>query len=100
MARVRVLTRRHRRATLRLLPRTGVSPTPAARYLFVIERESRARRPSSSRGLRSLLLTTVGIFVLALVLVTGAELLIGHPLSGGRPGQTTMTALFASSSGP
>ena len=92
--------RRLARVAVRLLARPAVSPTPGARYLFVIERESRAGRPSPSRGLRSLVLTTVGIFVLALVLVTGAELLIGHPLSGGRPGQTTMTALFTSPSGP
>jgi hypothetical protein len=35
--------------------------------------------------------------MLALVLVTSAELLIGHPVSGGRPGQTTMSALFLTS---
>jgi hypothetical protein len=36
----------------------------------------------------------VGIFLLALLLVTGAELVIGHPLSGGVDGQTSMSTLF------
>lgn len=53
---------------------------------------ARRRRPSS--GLPRAALTAVGVFVLALLLVTGAELFIGHPVSGGLPGQTTMSALF------
>ncbi|GAA4917317.1 hypothetical protein [Actinomycetospora succinea] len=36
----------------------------------------------------------VGIFLFALLVVTGTELVIGHPLSGGSAGETSMGALF------
>jgi hypothetical protein len=52
------------------------------------------RQPSLSQGLPRLLFAALGVFVLALLLVTGVELIIGHPMSGGRPGETTMSALF------
>ncbi|HEY2224475.1 hypothetical protein [Actinomycetospora sp.] len=54
-------------------------------------------RRRASRGLPQLALTAIGVFALALLLVSGAELFIGHPISGGRPGQTTMTAMFVTS---
>lgn len=60
-------------------------------------RTERHRR-SSSRPLR-LALSALGVFLLALMMITGAELVMGHPMSGGLPGQTTMSALFVSSSG-
>lgn len=56
-------------------------------------------RRSPGPSLLVLLLTAVAVFALALVLVTGAELLLGHPLSGGLPGQTTMSALFLGTAG-
>jgi hypothetical protein len=51
------------------------------------------RRPAPS-GFAHRLWTALAVFLLALVLITGAEVVIGHPLSGGRVGQTTMSALF------
>lgn len=66
----------------------NVSPDRAGRYLSVTRREH-----ATSRGLSRYVVTAVSIFVLALLLVTGAELVIGHPLSGGAGG-TSMGALF------
>lgn len=79
-------------------------PSGRTRYLFVTEqpplRPSGRGQPSLSRALPRLLLAALGVFVLALLLVTGAELVIGHPLSGGQPGETTMSALFVTAPGP
>lgn len=52
------------------------------------------RARSASPGPGRQVVAAVGVFLLALLLVTGMELLIGHPLSGGLPGQTSMSALF------
>lgn len=52
----------------------------------------RTRRASG--GYRGPILTALGIFLFAMLVVTGAELVIGHPLSGGLPGETSMGALF------
>ncbi|NMO89476.1 hypothetical protein [Actinomycetospora sp. TBRC 11914] len=60
--------------------------------------EARPRHPAPQRrpgpGVPRIVLTALGVFLLALLLVTGAELVIGHPMSGGPVGETTMTALF------
>ncbi|MEJ2860672.1 hypothetical protein [Actinomycetospora flava] len=52
------------------------------------------REHTASGGLARYVVTAVGIFLFALLLVTGAELVIGHPLSGGSAGGTSMGALF------
>jgi len=52
------------------------------------------REHTASGGLTRYVLTALGIFLFALLLVTGAELAIGHPLSGGLDGQTSMSTLF------
>jgi hypothetical protein len=46
-----------------------------------------------------LIRTAVAVFALALMLVTGTELLLGHPVSGGLPGQTTLSALLVTPTG-
>jgi hypothetical protein len=64
----------------------------------VTNRAPRARTNPrrSSSALPRQAATALGVFLLALLLVTGTELVIGHPVSGGKPGQTTMSALFVS----
>ncbi|MEJ2885759.1 hypothetical protein [Actinomycetospora aeridis] len=52
------------------------------------------RTRTASGGFAPYVLAAVGIFLFALLVVTGAELVIGHPLSGGSAGETTMGALF------
>lgn len=81
---------------VRVAPR--VPPIRVSRYRVVTKRalssaSSPRRRPAPS-AFAHWLWTALAVFLLALVLVTGAELVIGHPLSGGRVGQTTMSALF------
>ncbi|MHC1560794.1 hypothetical protein ACR9E3_17690 [Actinomycetospora sp. C-140] len=51
-------------------------------------------RRTAGPSVPRLVLSAVGVFALALLLVTGAELFVGHPLSGGPSGETTMSALF------
>ncbi|MDD7968920.1 hypothetical protein [Actinomycetospora lemnae] len=52
------------------------------------------RARSASPGPGRHVVAALGIFLLALLVVTGMELAIGHPLSGGLPGETSMSALF------
>lgn len=52
------------------------------------------RERAATGGYARHVLTALGLFVFALLFVTGTELVIGHPLSGGLPGETSMGALF------
>ncbi|WP_285659284.1 hypothetical protein [Actinomycetospora sp. NBRC 106375] len=51
-------------------------------------------RRTNGPSVPRLVLSALGVFALALLLVTGAELFVGHPLTGGHPGETSMSALF------
>ncbi|GAA4889398.1 hypothetical protein [Actinomycetospora straminea] len=52
------------------------------------------RERTASGGPTRYVLTALGVFLFALLVVTGTELVIGHPLSGGLDGQTSMSTLF------
>ena len=48
------------------------------------------RPRSRARAVASRLAAALIVFVLALLLVTGIEAVVGHPLSGGSAGHTTL----------
>jgi hypothetical protein len=52
------------------------------------------RARAATGGYARYVLTALAVFLFALLVVTGAELVIGHPLSGGVDGQTSMSTLF------
>jgi hypothetical protein len=53
-----------------------------------------ARAPATGRVVVTLAATAVAVFVLAVLLVTAAEAVIGHPLPTGAPGHTSLGDVF------
>lgn len=63
---------------------SGGDDPPASRT--PVPRRGRGRSGAVARYVA----TALSVFVLALLLVTGIEVVLGHPLSGGAPGATTL----------